>query len=254
MLLQRLNGSQNHRIPIWLADGTSTGGGGKTGLSGASPGLIIAARAEGQATPTVYTAAAGTIDPIATIGTYVAPTAGKCRFGQVDATNEPGSYELQLANSLFSIGGASWLKITVQSAASNVPVQQFLYDLQPQVDVRSFGGQPGVFNSGIPSVDVSTLGGSATALAALVAELGARGVGTITNTSFAPTTSAFEVTEFQDLENDPVYVYRGIVVLSGINVRRVTTVLTDQVGTSGRRLTVVALPDSFANGDKILVL
>lgn len=252
MLLQRLAGSQNHCIPLWLADGSSTSGAGKTGLSGTSAGLIIAVRADGQATPTVYTAAAGTIDTIATIGQYVAPTAGKCRFKEVDPTNEPGTYELQISNILFATG--TWLKITIQAPGSSVPVQQFIYDLQPQVDVRSLGGSAGQFNNGVMSVDIVSLGGNASALTKLLAEMGVRMIGTITAAGIAPTASVFECSDINDVDDEPVYQNRGVLALSGANLRRAGVILTDQVGTAGRRFTVTTAYDSYAAGDTILVL
>lgn len=253
-ILQRLNGSQNHCIPIWLADSSSTTGNGKTGLSGASAGLIIAVRADGQAAPTVYTTAAGTIDTIATIGTYVAPTAGKCRFKEVDATNEPGSYELQLLNTLFSTPvSASWVKITIQAPASNVPVQQFLYDLQPQVDVRAFGGQAGHFQNGLPSVDVDSINQGTTTVDTLSAELDARKIGTITNTGIVATNSVFECSDITDASAN-VYQNAGVLVISGVNIRRRSYVISDQVGTAGHRFTIAALPVAFGSGDKIVLL
>jgi hypothetical protein len=118
MLLGRYNGTTGELTPIWLADSTSTTGGGKVGLTNTSTGLIIAVRAEGEATPTVYTSAGSTIETIATIGTYVAPTAGKCRFKEVDSTNEPGTYELQIADARFAVANAGWLKVTVQAPAA----------------------------------------------------------------------------------------------------------------------------------------
>jgi hypothetical protein len=251
-MLQRLVGSQNLCIPIWLADGSSTTGAGKTGLTGSSSGLIIAVRADGAATPTVYSAASANIDTIATIGTYAAPTTGHCRFGQVDATNEPGSYELQFSNTVFASG--TWLKITVQAPGSSVPVQQFMIDLQAQSDVRSFGGVAGTFSGGLPSVDVDSINQSTGAVDRLSAELLARAIGTVTNTGITPTTTVFECSTITDTDSNPVYQYAGVVFTSGANIRRRAIVLSDQPGTAGRRFTISGVPTAPANGDTLVIL
>jgi len=91
--------------------------GGLTGLSGSSTGLIIGTRCDTEATFTTYTQAGGTIQTIATLGTYAAPSAANCRFAQVDATNAPGLYELQLLNSRISVSGAKYITITVPAVA-----------------------------------------------------------------------------------------------------------------------------------------
>jgi hypothetical protein len=91
---------------------------GLTGLTFASSGLRIAARADNEATTTAYTAAGGTIETVTTLGTYAAPTATKCRFREVDATNHPGDYELHLADARFAVAGAKSLRITLLGAAN----------------------------------------------------------------------------------------------------------------------------------------
>jgi hypothetical protein len=97
---------------------TATPGTGLTGLTGASTGLVISTIADAEAAATVYTAAASTIAAVATLGAYVAPTAGQCNFAQVDATNHPGVYELQLANGRFAVAGAKSLLVSLHGAAN----------------------------------------------------------------------------------------------------------------------------------------
>jgi hypothetical protein len=83
-------------------DSTVTTGAGKTGLTNASTGLIISTIRLNEASATVYTVAGSNVETIATLGTYAAPSANKCRFKEVDATNHPGIYELQFADARFT--------------------------------------------------------------------------------------------------------------------------------------------------------
>jgi hypothetical protein len=129
-------------IRIKILDSSSGTGAGKTGLSNASTGLIISTIASPEATPTVYTVAGSTIETIATLGTYAAPTATKCRFKEVDATNHPGLYEIQLANARYAIAGQKGLVITISGAAGMVQADLHVlftaFDLQdadPKVDI-----------------------------------------------------------------------------------------------------------------------
>ena len=88
-------------------------GDGATGLSNTSSGLVIATIADVEATTTAYTSSGSTILGIATLGTYAAPSSGSCRFAQVDATNHPGIYELQLANARYAVTSAKSLLVSI---------------------------------------------------------------------------------------------------------------------------------------------
>lgn len=85
---------------------------GLTGLTSASSGLVISSIADNEATPTSYTQAGSTIETIATLGTFAAPTATKCRFKEVDATKHPGIYEVQVADARFAVTSAKSLLIS----------------------------------------------------------------------------------------------------------------------------------------------
>ena len=114
------------RRRVLLKDSASVTGGYKTGLTSASSGLIVSTIADNEAAPTVYTAAGSTIETITTLGTFAAPTATKCRFKEVDATNHPGLYELQIADARFAVASARGLTITVQCTgcvAVNLEIQ-----------------------------------------------------------------------------------------------------------------------------------
>ena len=87
---------------VKLMDTASTIGAGKTGLNSSSAGLIISTIKINEPTPVVYTQAGTTIESLTTLGMFETPTASKCRFREVDATNHPGVYEIHLANARFS--------------------------------------------------------------------------------------------------------------------------------------------------------
>ena len=91
--------------------------GGKTGLTSASTGLVIGTIVDNAAATVAYTVAGSTIETIATLGTYAAPTATKCRFKEVDATNHKGVYEIQLADARFAVAGAKSLLVSIAGAS-----------------------------------------------------------------------------------------------------------------------------------------
>lgn len=111
----------------------ATTGVGLTGLSSASSGLIISTIADNEATATTYTVAGSTIETITTLGTYAAPTATKCRFKEVDATNHKGLYEFQFADARFSVASAKRLIISATGATNLLDAD---YEIQlTQIDM-----------------------------------------------------------------------------------------------------------------------
>lgn len=131
------NGVTSVILRFFLPDSASIVGAGKTGLGIASAGLIISTLASTEAAPTVYTAAGSTIETISTLGTFAAPTATKCRFKELDATNHPGVYEVQIADARFAVANARNLLITVLAtgiAPVNAEIELVAYD--PQDSVR----------------------------------------------------------------------------------------------------------------------
>lgn len=119
----RKNGDTSNTVRFYLSK-ISTGLG-FTGLGIASSGLIISTIANNESTATAYTAAGSTIETISTLGTFAAPTATKCRFKEVDATNHPGLYEFQFADARFSVSNAKRLTITV-SGVSDLKTENYL--------------------------------------------------------------------------------------------------------------------------------
>lgn len=105
----------------------STTGNGKTGLTSGSSGLKISTIADNEATATAYSGS--NLETITTLGTYAAPTSGKARFKEVDATNHPGLYEIHLADARFGVSSSTALIVTV-SGVTDVPDQNIEIDLQ----------------------------------------------------------------------------------------------------------------------------
>lgn len=121
MKIARKRGSTSNWIRVKLKqDGSAAAGSqgkGKTGLTISSTGLIISTIADNEATATVYTAAGSTIETITTLGTFATPTAAKCRFKEIDATNHPGWYEIQLADARFAVSSSKSLGITISGVS-----------------------------------------------------------------------------------------------------------------------------------------
>jgi hypothetical protein len=107
-------GATSNILRVFLQDSASTTGAGKTALTSTSSGLIISTIADLEATATTYTSAATNVETITTLGTFAAPTAGKCRFREVDATNFPGVYEIHIADARFAVANSSQLLISIQ--------------------------------------------------------------------------------------------------------------------------------------------
>src|ERR1051325_9244372 len=107
------NGATSNVLRVKILDSTSGSNAGKTGLAFNSSGLVISTIASNEASATLYSAGGGTIESIATLGTYAAPTATKCRFKEVDAANHPGLYEIQLADARYAVAGARTLIVTI---------------------------------------------------------------------------------------------------------------------------------------------
>lgn len=132
---KRGQGSVVLRVKI-LNSSVSTGAG-LTGLTNASSGLIISTIADNEASATAYTVAGSNVETITTLGTYAAPTSGKCRFKEVDATNHKGVYEIHLADARYAVSSAKSLLVSVSGAtnAAETDVVIPLRDLDPYGNV-----------------------------------------------------------------------------------------------------------------------
>lgn len=99
-----------------------------TGLDHTSSGLIISTICDNEATATAYTVAGSNVETITTLGTFAAPTSGKCRFKAVDGTNHPGLYEFQFADARFSVANAKRFVFSV-SGATNLLAMDYEVEL-----------------------------------------------------------------------------------------------------------------------------
>jgi len=141
---QRRNGVTSYKTRVKIIDTRYPDGRGLTGLTHASSGLIISTIADNEASATAYTAAGSTIETIAAIGTYATPTATKCRFAEVDATNHPGLYEIQLANARLAVSGATELVVTVSGASNMAQVDIVVRLAAITIDSADASGRPNV--------------------------------------------------------------------------------------------------------------
>lgn len=121
MLIDYHLGQTSIVLRVVILDSTVATGAGKTGLTNATSGLNISAIADSEGTAATYTAAGSTIDTIVSLSVYSNPTAGHCRFKEVDATNLPGLYELQLENTRYAVSNARSLVIFITGAAGAAP-------------------------------------------------------------------------------------------------------------------------------------
>ena len=130
------NGDTSRIERVFLPDSSSTTGAGLIGLDETSSGLIISTIADNEATPTVYTQSGSTIEDVTgtgTLGTYEAPTSTKCRFEEIDATNHPGLYEIQLADARYAVASSEKLIVTISGATNLAPT---FMELQLGVDTN----------------------------------------------------------------------------------------------------------------------
>jgi hypothetical protein len=137
--LQIRLGSTSNILRIFLADSASTTGQGKTGLTFSSSGLIISTIADVEASPTTYTSAGSTVETITTLGTFAAPTATKCRFKEIDSTNFPGVYELQIADARWAVTNAKKMLVSVLCTGVAQTFAEIQQDPAPS-DIRAVAG------------------------------------------------------------------------------------------------------------------
>ena len=103
---------------------------GFTDLTNTSASLNIHTITNNEASPTRYLSDDSNIETVATIGTYAAPSANKCRFRQVNATYLPGLYEFQFADARFAVASAKTLIVSVNNPNSNATLLDTDYEIQ----------------------------------------------------------------------------------------------------------------------------
>lgn len=118
VLISYKRGQTSIILRVKIRNSSVSTGAGLTGLTHSSTGLKISTIADNEATATTYTVAGSTIETITTLGTFATPTATKCRFKEVDATNHPGIYEIQLDNTRFAVSSSKSLLISISGATN----------------------------------------------------------------------------------------------------------------------------------------
>lgn len=154
MKLSLSNGITSLVLRVKIRDTASITGGGKTGLTSASSGLIISTIAENEATATAYTVAASNVETITTLGTFAAPTASKCRFKEVDSTNHPGLYEIHIANARWAVSNARMVQVTISGVSGAA---------QEDIEVQLNGATGTPLSVGTGTGQLSTSSGKAAA-------------------------------------------------------------------------------------------
>jgi hypothetical protein len=138
MLIDYVLGQTGIILRVKIRNSSVSTGAGLTGLTSASSGLRISTIADNESSAAAYTVAGSTIESITTLGTYAAPTATKARFKELDATNHPGVYEIQIANARFAVSSAKNLLVSI-SGASNAAECDVLIPLRT-IDPYVSGG------------------------------------------------------------------------------------------------------------------
>jgi len=154
MLIGFKLGATSIVLRVKLLDSSVTTGAGKTGLTSSSSGLIIAAIADNEATTTAYTQAGSTIESITTLGTFATPTATKCRFKEVDATNHKGVYEIQFDNARYNVSNAKFLTVSI-SGVTGLAECDFII---PLTKFDPYDGQRAGLTA-LPAADAGASGG-----------------------------------------------------------------------------------------------
>lgn len=117
--------STSNIIRVFIGNSSVTTGAGLTGLTSSSAGLTIALLHNNANNTSdfshLYLQASSTIEAVSTIGTYSAPTATKCRFGEVSATYLPGWYEIHFPNTAWSFASAKYAMVSVWGATNARP-------------------------------------------------------------------------------------------------------------------------------------
>lgn len=144
----RKNGATSNVLRVFLENSSVTTGAGLTGLTHSSAGLVVATIADNEASATVYAQASSNLETITTLGTFAAPTASKARFKEVDATNLPGVYEIQIADARFAVSSAKSLAISIHGA-TNLKPRIVVIDHAANARLDSTGVDAVVIESGI---------------------------------------------------------------------------------------------------------
>lgn len=224
MLISFKRGQGSIIVRVKIRNSAVATGAGLTGLTHASAGLIISTIADNEATPTAYTQGGSTIETITTLGTYAAPTATKCRFKEVDATNHKGVYEIQIADARFAVSSAKSLLISIAGASGAAECDAVI----PLTEIDPYSIAHGLAELGIVYGTADT-GATTTS---------------IPTSAIAPAAAVTD--QFKG---------RIIVFLSNTTTANLRGQASDiTASTSGGTLTVSALSTAPVSGDKFVIM
>lgn len=146
MYVARIAGATSEIWQLFIADSSSTTGGGLTGLTNATSGLTAYYHRDTDTTATAISIVS------MTSGTF---TSGG--FKEVDPTNMPGVYEFCPPNAAITTGAKNCI-ILLKGAANMAPLP-ILVDLDAQVDVRAYVGTviSAPATAGIPDVNIKAI-------------------------------------------------------------------------------------------------
>lgn len=240
---------------MWPVFIRSTAGGGKTGLVYNSSGMTAYYRREGQASATAIALVT------ATVGTFTSSG-----FKEVDATNQPGHYEIGLPNAAIA-AGAKWVDLCLKGASGMVQyserIQLSAFDLQTASPVvASVTGAVGSVTGNVGgnvvgsvasvaatvNADAIKVNGSASA----AAKLALAAVGIVSGAAIAGTLSTTQMTtDLTEATNDH-YVDATIVWTSGALAGQ-RKAITSYNGTS-KVLTYDAATDAPSAADTFVIV
>lgn len=218
--------SPNLIVRVFLQDSTSMTGAGKTGIVRTDTSLKINVIRELSASSTNYVGNTS-IEDISTLGAYAAPTSANCRFKEVDATNLPGIYEIQLEQSAGGTSDASKFLTGMIRATGVVPCP---FEIALGANDENSNAAVAIARSGAAIVRGTCSAGSSTT--------------SINTSSLAPAAAV----------NDQ---FKGRVIIfsedtTTANLRGQAAAISGS--TSGGVLTVSALTDAPASGDTFVIV
>lgn len=209
---------------------------GVTGLAYNTASLKISAIADNQnGSSFVYTSGSTIENVTSTIGQYQTPSASNCRFIAVDATNNPGLYEIHFLNAVFAVADAKYVDICV-SGAAGLPTTGVHYRNQLNAPVST-----------------ELLNGSATAASNLRISADVMVPGAVDDAAFTPTTTEFETSDIV-LASAEALKDRRILWVSGNLIKQVCGI-ADYALISGKgHFTITAVTEAPADGDNFIVV
>ncbi len=274
MLMSYKRGQGSIVLRVKILDSTASTGAGKTGLTSASSSLIISTIADNEATATAYTVAASNVETITTLGTFSAPTSGKCRFKEVDSTNHKGVYEIQIADARFAVSSAKSLLVSIVGATGAAETDAVipLMDIDPYDSVRAGltslpnaaantnGGLPVLSSSGTTlAYTISTLTtytGNTPQTGDSYARIGATGSGL---TSLAPSSTALSTATWtttragyiDNLSAGAVALNSGVYLANGTHGGANATVTLKSINVSNSTGDAVTISSTGSDGHAI---